>query len=112
MKPNGCLRAAVFTSLRIWIEAEFEAEMITRSGWKLFNQIKKAAHMRRLFLNLVEVRLFLLEKESRSKHGHGSQEPLNSPQLHSLPVQQRGSGKNKSSYNRGNYAGTSQNQRY
>jgi hypothetical protein len=38
-----------FTSLRIWIQAEFEAEMITRSVWKLFNQIKKAAHLRRLF---------------------------------------------------------------
>src|ERR1041385_6288774 len=59
---------------------------------------------------LWERNLFFLEKKAGCEHGHGAKKPLNTPQLYRLPIEQRGSGKNKAGDDGGYYAGESHDQ--
>ncbi len=58
-----------------------------------------------------EDNLFFLEQEPCREHGNRTQQPLNAPQLHSLPVQQGGRGEDKSRHDCRYDTGTSQYQR-
>src|SRR5215813_14652939 len=62
------------------------------------------------FLLWGESWLFFLQQNSRNKKGHCRQEPLDAPELHCLPIEQCGGGKDQAGYHGCNHASTTQNE--